>query len=1020
MNFLSEDARLAVNQPPDFRSQIQTLLPAFRDSGYVIWVKTEFEAERRVNDVQRKGESVILDDQVDEINTTTSGTSSPSSTQGSQNASRLRTQSSSDLLQTSEAKQANTKGRGLIKTPESIPGNETFLSIGLDGKRPDLCIPRSKGADLSEDFSPLLDSNSDTVLTTTNYSAFKSTTLVTSLRSKLVTELYICGLMSNISVYATALDAAQHGFAITLFGDCLGYRDQRRHDAALKKMVEYMGVEITMSTEYCQTLEAASRKSARQKRHKGKAHESNGNKPGLEKLMDNLNITEKPVEMPARVPSVVKMPKSKSRKKKKPTESSTHGTDKSEGLGHAVASGKSGVMAQETLPTQEACSQENTTAAVPLANPDELSTLLEDEQIRQAIGNVPREPLKLKQKSQVPVNDINHSLNALPSPTFEVLEAVSASLQDVALHPRSPSPNPAAADTILTPTHVQTATIQTIQPIHSRSVSRTHIRGSSCPPLGPGDIIGEGDSRILYDLLPPEAHPEIFEKVKNEVQWQTMHHRGGEVPRLVAVEGQIEDDGSFPLYRHPADESPPLLPFSATVSKIRDEVQRVLKHPVNHVLIQCYRHGQDYISEHSDKTLDIVRGSSIVNVSLGAQRTMMLRTKKSAATHISGAISESPVATMNGFSEVAERLDQPAKQQPGSEEFPKSRNIQRVTMPHNSMFILGQVSNMKWLHGIRPDKRPIAQKSEEELSYNGERISLTFRYIGTYLDKTSQYIWGQGARFKEKNSAGRVVNGDTYEAEQMIKAFGAENQQSEFDWMAEYGSGFDVLNIINANPKLFASGDRVADSRVKICLAEKGLRWDMKQASPSFDWKASPSPSHGASQIKFIDHDAARSEIEGDLAILLYLETYCVSDALLPPMDRREDIAAVYSRTFASDTLLASWRSAYRTLQDFQPSEAAQFLVPTQVKIEREVVVTPFRRELTRWEHYASKTQYIATDDFTMADCAFWPILNEIVHDWVDWAADVYPRLAAYWIMAEKRKSIQLTLSEYSAKQITV
>ena len=33
---------------------------------------------------------------------------------------------------------------------------------------------------------------------------------------------------------------------------------------------------------------------------------------------------------------------------------------------------------------------------------------------------------------------------------------------------------------------------------------------------------------------------------------------------------------SFPVYRHPADESPPLSPFSATVSLIRDHVQKVL------------------------------------------------------------------------------------------------------------------------------------------------------------------------------------------------------------------------------------------------------------------------------------------------------------------------------------------------------------------------------------------------------------------------------------------------------------
>jgi hypothetical protein len=66
------------------------------------------------------------------------------------------------------------------------------------------------------------------------------------------------------------------------------------------------------------------------------------------------------------------------------------------------------------------------------------------------------------------------------------------------------------------------------------------------------------------------------------------------VPRLVAVEGEVGEDGrystpliqfhaprevilvsSFPVYRHPADESPPLSAFSATVSLIREHVEKV-------------------------------------------------------------------------------------------------------------------------------------------------------------------------------------------------------------------------------------------------------------------------------------------------------------------------------------------------------------------------------------------------------------------------------------------------------------
>ena len=44
--------------------------------------------------------------------------------------------------------------------------------------------------------------------------------------------------------------------------------------------------------------------------------------------------------------------------------------------------------------------------------------------------------------------------------------------------------------------------------------------------------------------------------------------------------------------------------------------------------MQYYRDGSDYISEHTDKTLDIKINTSIINFSLGATRKMQLKHKK--------------------------------------------------------------------------------------------------------------------------------------------------------------------------------------------------------------------------------------------------------------------------------------------------------------------------------------------------------------------------------------------------------
>jgi len=276
---------------------------------------------------------------------------------------------------------------------------------------------------------------------------------------------------------------------------------------------------------------------------------------------------------------------------------------------------------------------------------------------------------------------------------------------------------------------------------------------------GADDLIGEGDTELVLDILPPDLAETAFERLRNEVKWQVMMHRGGEVPRLVAQEGEVGADGSFPIYRHPSDKSPPLLSFSPTVSLIRSHVQKVLRHPVNHVLIQHYRSGADFISEHSDKTVDVVRGSRIVNVSLGARRHMTLRSKG-------------------------------AKDQDGE----SKKAVQHVKLPHNSMFVLGLETNAKWQHSIKHDNRPANEKDEDERYNNGERISLTFRHIGTFISKDETLIWGQGAKGRTKDDARAVVNGGS-EAERLLIAFGTENHSSDFDWEAHYGEGFDVCHL---------------------------------------------------------------------------------------------------------------------------------------------------------------------------------------------------------------------------------
>lgn len=458
---------------------------------------------------------------------------------------------------------------------------------------------------------------------------------------------------------------------------------------------------------------------------------------------------------------------------------------------------------------------------------------------------------------------------------------------------------------------------------NSSSSSTTSI-ASIASSIKESEPLCEGDTKVIYDVLPPPLCDDIFDRVRDEVRWQRMSHQGGEVPRLVAVQGDIHknlDDESnsssnnIPIYRHPADETPPLRPFTATVEAIKGAVEARVGHALNHVLIQLYRDGTDYISEHSDKTLDIARDSYIVNVSLGAARTMVLRTKRKPKWREEG--KNQPKANGNagaGADVTTSPVPEPTTgTTKASEKDLLKRQTQRTLLPHNSLFQMGLATNRHWLHGIRQDRRADRDKSAEELAYGGGRISLTFRLIATFLTrrgdcdeddddddsensddgdgdgeserqakgngkgKNEYLIWGQGATSKTRAGARPVINGATPPAIAMLRAFGRENQLAGgFDWDEAYGAGFDVLNI-SASPRLFLSGDAVVNMRVQLMLAEFGVGYARGSLAAGGgggggEEEGEKKGKDEGENIKLVDNDSDKTTVKGGRAIMEYVD----------------------------------------------------------------------------------------------------------------------------------------------------
>lgn len=254
------------------------------------------------------------------------------------------------------------------------------------------------------------------------------------------------------------------------------------------------------------------------------------------------------------------------------------------------------------------------------------------------------------------------------------------------------------------------------------------------------DFLKLEDSQMIYNTGIQDEQIN-FDKLINSIPWTQMYAFRSPVPRLICVQYKPNDMGLEPIYRHPTDCLPVQEPFDPVVQTIATKLSKLLGYPgeFNHVLIQLYRSGEDNISAHSDKTLDLIPGSPIVNYTLGASRDFRIICKED------------------------------------------KNSYEIFSLSNDSVFVLGQKTNRMFWHEIRPDRRPGTIKEQDELDYEGQRISFTFRCIGTFKDGVGGLV-GQGA---PKSSSTKLDD-----SRELIQAFGLENKSTDFNWDATYGQGF--------------------------------------------------------------------------------------------------------------------------------------------------------------------------------------------------------------------------------------
>ena len=185
------------------------------------------------------------------------------------------------------------------------------------------------------------------------------------------------------------------------------------------------------------------------------------------------------------------------------------------------------------------------------------------------------------------------------------------------------------------------------------------------------------DADLLYlDRLPlPHPDQQLLQRLVAEISWRSeevvMWGRRVSQPRLTAWYG---DAGA--AYAYSGLQLDPL-PWTPLLLDIKDRVEAAAGTAFNSVLLNYYRDDRDSIGFHSDDEPELGERPVIASLSLGEERTFVLKHKTSRRTD--------PV---------------------------------RLRLGSGSLLLMRRDTQRCWRHGIPKESRPC-----------GPRINLTFRSI---------------------------------------------------------------------------------------------------------------------------------------------------------------------------------------------------------------------------------------------------------------------------------------------------
>jgi alkylated DNA repair dioxygenase AlkB len=134
------------------------------------------------------------------------------------------------------------------------------------------------------------------------------------------------------------------------------------------------------------------------------------------------------------------------------------------------------------------------------------------------------------------------------------------------------------------------------------------------------------DGGILYfepNFYNDDTANSIFEILKSSVNWESKEGVFGKAPRLISYYSDPGFKYAYSGITHHGHE------WDEVLNRIKNKVEKFCKITFNSLLLNYYRDGFDSIGWHADNEPELGKNPIIPSISIGQERTFMLKSKKS-------------------------------------------------------------------------------------------------------------------------------------------------------------------------------------------------------------------------------------------------------------------------------------------------------------------------------------------------------------------------------------------------------